>query len=628
MADPKGLPDHPGARAASPRRPVPVRMQGLARGLRGRVDDADAARARPAAAWTAASRSATTAVPLGNLIPEWNDLVCAGRLARRRSSGCTPRTTSPSSPAGSVPGAVRDRVRAGHQPAPGDDQAGRGLDRRPGLRTRAGSSRSRPDRLTGKTVAVVGSGPAGLAAAQQLTRAGHTVAVFERADRIGGLLRYGIPEFKMEKRHLDRRLAQMEAEGTRFRPGVEIGDGHHRTRSCATATTPSSSRSGRRRARDLPVPGRELAGRPPGDGVPAAGQPGARWAIDGRRPGRRDRQARRRSSAAATPAPTASARRSARARASVTQLEIMPRPPEDRPGGAAVADVPDDLPGLERPRGGRRARLRRQHRRRSSATARAACAALRVVEVELADGRFVPVEGSEREIPADLVLLAMGFTGPERGPSSSSSVSSSTRGAPSPAMTTYATNGPRRVRRRRRRTRPVADRVGDRRGPIRRGRGRSMADGEYRAACADPADRAAARGLIPEIPDQGPRSVRQGRSKATGCVPPIVPERFRTVTPAEQVKDRSKDHASRQDRLHPRARAVSGRIRQLVEAGMDVARLNLSHGDYAEHEARYREVREAGEVTGRAVGDPGRPAGSEDPPRARFAERPVTPRRR
>src|SRR5207253_4134543 len=80
-----------------------------------------------------------------------------------------------------------------------------------------------PERLTGKTVAVVGSGPAGLAVAQQLTRAGHTVAVYERADRIGGLLRYGIPEFKMEKRHLDRRLAQMEAEGTRFRPGVDIG---------------------------------------------------------------------------------------------------------------------------------------------------------------------------------------------------------------------------------------------------------------------------------------------------------------------------------------------------------------------------------------------------------------------
>src|SRR3546814_14471458 len=81
----------------------------------------------------------------------------------------------------------------------------------------------KPSVLTGKSVAIVGSGPAGLAAAQQLTRAGHDVTVFERADRIGGLLRYGIPEFKMEKRHVDRRGAQMEAEGPKFRTGVNVG---------------------------------------------------------------------------------------------------------------------------------------------------------------------------------------------------------------------------------------------------------------------------------------------------------------------------------------------------------------------------------------------------------------------
>ena len=81
-----------------------------------------------------------------------------------------------------------------------------------------------PEWLSGKTVAVIGSGPAGLAAAQQLTRAGHTVAVYERADKIGGLLRYGIPEFKMEKKHLDRRLDQMRREGTVFRAGVDVGD--------------------------------------------------------------------------------------------------------------------------------------------------------------------------------------------------------------------------------------------------------------------------------------------------------------------------------------------------------------------------------------------------------------------
>jgi glutamate synthase (NADPH/NADH) small chain len=116
-----------------------------------------------------------------------------------------------------------------------------------------------PQTLTGKTVAVVGSGPAGLACAQQLTRAGHTVTVFERADRIGGLLRYGIPEFKMEKRFLDRRLAQMEAEGVTFRTGVNVGtdiDSHElRQQFDAVCLT-----GGATQARDLDVPGRDLNG--------------------------------------------------------------------------------------------------------------------------------------------------------------------------------------------------------------------------------------------------------------------------------------------------------------------------------------------------------------------------------
>ncbi len=120
---------------------------------------------------------------------------------------------------------------------------------------------------------MIGSGPAGLAAAQQLTRAGHAVTVFERADAPGGLLRYGIPEFKMEKRHLDRRLIQMLAEGTEFRCGVEAG-------SDITAAQLQADYAaivlacGATVPRGLPVPGSDLAGRPPGDGVPAAGQPG------------------------------------------------------------------------------------------------------------------------------------------------------------------------------------------------------------------------------------------------------------------------------------------------------------------------------------------------------------------
>ncbi len=116
-----------------------------------------------------------------------------------------------------------------------------------------------PEWLTGKTVAVVGSGPAGLAVAQQLTRAGHTVAVYERADKVGGLLRYGIPEFKMEKKVLDRRLDQMRREGTVFRAGVDVGESitgdQLRDRYDAVVLA-----MGATEARDLPIPGRELAG--------------------------------------------------------------------------------------------------------------------------------------------------------------------------------------------------------------------------------------------------------------------------------------------------------------------------------------------------------------------------------
>ena len=118
-----------------------------------------------------------------------------------------------------------------------------------------------PEWLSGRTVAVIGSGPAGLAAAQQLTRAGHTVAVYERADKIGGLLRYGIPEFKMEKKHLDRRLDQMRREGTVFRAGVDVGSDQLTTPRAARPLRRGRARRGRRRsAGTCRSPGRELAG--------------------------------------------------------------------------------------------------------------------------------------------------------------------------------------------------------------------------------------------------------------------------------------------------------------------------------------------------------------------------------
>ena len=195
--------------------------------------------------------------PLGNLIPEWNDLVWredwaaaserlhatnnfpefTGRLCPAPcETACVLSINSPAVTIKNVEAAIADQAWAG------------------------GVVRPRPPRsLSGKSVAVIGSGPAGLACAQQLTRAGHLVTVYERADRIGGLLRYGIPEFRLEKRYLDRRLAQMRAEGTQFRAGVAVGTdldaAELRRRSDAVVVA-----TGATVPRELPVPGRELAG--------------------------------------------------------------------------------------------------------------------------------------------------------------------------------------------------------------------------------------------------------------------------------------------------------------------------------------------------------------------------------
>ena len=159
--------------------------------------------------------------PLGNLIPEWNDLIWRGdkheAIDRLHATNNFPEFTGRLCPApcetACVIGINRDAVTIKQVELRTIEEAFATGEVKPLI----------PDRLTGKTVAVIGSGPAGLAAAQQLTRAGHTVAVYERAPKIGGLLRYGIPEFKMEKHILDRRLEQMEKEGTRFRPGVDVG---------------------------------------------------------------------------------------------------------------------------------------------------------------------------------------------------------------------------------------------------------------------------------------------------------------------------------------------------------------------------------------------------------------------
>jgi glutamate synthase (NADPH/NADH) small chain len=345
--------------------------------------------------------------PLGNLIPEWNDLAWKGdwreAIERLHATNNFPEFTGRLCPAPCETACVLGI----NQPAVTIKQIEvttieRAFD--------AGAvTPQAPDRLTGKTVAVVGSGPSGLAVAQQLTRAGHTVAVFERADRAGGLLRYGIPEFKMEKSVLDRRLAQMQAEGTRFRTGVDIGgdltgkqlrDRYDAVVLAIGATVP----------RDLPVPGRELDGvvqamkfLPPANRVALGEEVESQVVATGK-----DVIVIGGGDTGADCIGTA-LRQGAR---SVTSLEIMPRPGEDRPAGQPWPTYPMLFRvAAAHEEGGERVYAVNTKEILGDDLGRVR--ALRLVEVEPGDRGFAEVEGTEREIPAQLVLLAMGFLGPE-----------------------------------------------------------------------------------------------------------------------------------------------------------------------------------------------------------------------
>jgi len=350
--------------------------------------------------------------PLGNLIPEWNDLVYrddwrdaierlhatnnfpefTGRLCPAPCEGaCVLGINAPAVSIKAIEVTIIDRAfdEGWVTPEP-------------------------PEALTGKKAAVIGSGPAGLAAAQQLTRAGHSVVVFERAGRPGGLLRYGIPEFKMEKRLLDRRLDQMRAEGTEFRCDANVGEnvsvetlrGDFDTIVLAGGSTIP---------RDLPVPGRELKG--------------IHFAMEYLTSSNKVQEG-----TLAEPEITAGGKHviiigggdtgadclgtvHRQGAASVHQLEIMPRPPDERAdtnpwpqwplifrtsaaheeGGDRVFSV-----GTDKFTGDADGNVRTLHGRE--------------VEMVVRDGRpmFEPIDGTEFKLPCDLALLAMGFAGPQR----------------------------------------------------------------------------------------------------------------------------------------------------------------------------------------------------------------------
>ncbi len=406
MADPRGF--LKADRELPPRRPVDVRI----RDWKEVYEEFEDAKLQ-----TQAGRCMDCGIPfchngcpLGNLIPEWNDLVWRGdwRVASERlhATNNFPEFTGRLCPAPCETACVLGI----NQPAVTIKQVEVSIIDKAwdsGWVTPQPSARQ-----SGKTVAVVGSGPAGLAAAQQLARAGHTVAVLERADRIGGLLRYGIPEFKMEKHHLDRRLEQMEAEGVRFRPNTYVGrdvTGQEvRERYDAVVLAVGATQ-----ARGLPVPGSDLAG------VHQAMEflPLANRVCEGDAD-RSDIDVNGKHVVIIGGGDTGadclgtSHRQGA---ASVTQLEIMPHPPQERPASQPWPTYPMTYRiSSAHEEGGERVYSVSTQRFLDNGSGRVS--AVELVEVEMVEGRFQPVEGSVRQIPADYVFLAMGFTGVEQDP--------------------------------------------------------------------------------------------------------------------------------------------------------------------------------------------------------------------
>jgi glutamate synthase (NADPH/NADH) small chain len=392
------------------RRPVPVRLRDWREVYH--PFDVDSVRTQASRCMDCGIPFCNSGCPLGNLIPDWNDLVYRDQwraaIERLHATNNFPEFTGRLCPApceaACVLGINEDPVTIKQVEVEIIDRAWQEGWVRPI------SSGER----TGRRVAVVGSGPAGLAAAQQLTRAGHEVVCFERADRPGGLLRYGIPEFKMEKRFLDRRLEQMAAEGTQFVTGTDVG-----VDISAAALQENFDAvvlaGGATAWRDLPIPGRHL------DGIHQAMEflPPANRVIEG--------------DLASHPFPatnkdvviigggdtgadclgTVHRQRCA----SVRQFEIMPRPPDERAAGTPWPTWPLMMrTSSAHEEGGERLYAVQTQEFVGDGAGRVT--ALNTVQVaqRFEDGRmiFEPVEGTEERHPAQLVLLALGFVGPER----------------------------------------------------------------------------------------------------------------------------------------------------------------------------------------------------------------------
>jgi glutamate synthase (NADPH/NADH) small chain len=401
MANPRGFMDVPAQHPK--RRPVDLRIQDW----REVYQDFDSSSVRQQASrcMDCGIPFCHNACPLGNLIPEWNDLVFTDdwRLASERlhATNNFPEFTGRLCPApcesACVVGISGDPVTIKQVEVAIIDRAWDADYVQP----------MPPERLSGKTVAVVGSGPAGLAAAQQLARAGHTVAVYERSDRIGGLLRYGIPEFKMEKHHIDRRLMQMQAEGVRFRTGIDVGvdisASELRSRYDAIILAVGAAVP-----RNLDITGRDLTGiyqameyLPSANRTTYGEYATEQIDVKGRNVviiGGGDTGADCLGTALRQGA------------LSVTQLEIMPQPSTTRSANAPWPTHPllykvtsAHEEGGSRIYGVSTTRFLGED----------FLTGIDIVDVAFDGTQFNEIAGSNRVIPVDIVFLALGFTGPE-----------------------------------------------------------------------------------------------------------------------------------------------------------------------------------------------------------------------